>query len=120
MVLFAMKEYTRAMEAAGQATEADVEKKHTAEIEGQLMKISQEVYKERSNETEEQTLQRAMRDPEIGVRTNYPPSLICHLSKRHLGHYVRPCDAVNPAAGTNEPGRFARSHEEPHDPAEDR
>ena len=68
MVLFAMKEYTKAMEAAGQASEADVEKKHTAEIEGQLMKINQEVYKERSSETEEQTLQRAMRDPEIAVR----------------------------------------------------
>ena len=56
------------MEAAQVASDADEEHKHTAEIEGQMVKISQALYNERSNETEEQTLQRAMRDPEVAVR----------------------------------------------------
>jgi len=67
MVLFTMKDYAKAMEAAGQASDADTEKKHTAEIEGQLMKINQATYTERAGETEEQTLQRAMRDPEVAA-----------------------------------------------------
>jgi stress-induced-phosphoprotein 1 len=68
MVLFAMKDYSKAMEAASEASEADTERKHTAEIEAHLMKVNQEVYSQRAGETEEETLQRAMRDPEIAVR----------------------------------------------------
>lgn len=67
MVLFSMKEYTKAMAAAALASDADTEKKHTAEIESHLMKINQAAYEERAEETEEQTLQRAMRDPEVAV-----------------------------------------------------
>lgn len=63
-----MKDYVKAMEAAGQATDADVDKKHTAELDGLVMKINQALSNERAGETEEQTLQRAMRDPEIAVR----------------------------------------------------
>jgi len=62
-----MREYTKAMEAAQQAQDADVEKKHTREIEEQMTKILYAQNSERAGETEEQTLQRAMRDPEIAV-----------------------------------------------------
>ncbi|KZS97738.1 hypothetical protein SISNIDRAFT_194455 [Sistotremastrum niveocremeum HHB9708] len=67
-----MKEYTKAMEAAQIAQDADEEHKHTAEIEQQMVKISNALYAERSNETDEQTLQRAMRDPEVANIMNDP------------------------------------------------
>ena len=51
-----------------QASDADAEKKHTREIEEQMTKIAMAMQTERANETEEQTLQRAMRDPEVAVR----------------------------------------------------
>jgi len=66
LVLVSMREYTRAMEAAQEALDQDDEKKHTAEIEGLLTKCSQALYSERATETEEETLNRAMRDPEVG------------------------------------------------------
>lgn len=65
MVLMGMKEPSKAMEACQAATDADVEKKHTREIEGQMQKAITEMYNQRAGETEEQTLERAMRDPEI-------------------------------------------------------
>jgi stress-induced-phosphoprotein 1 len=67
LVLSAMKEYTKAMEAAQAASDADTERKHTKEIEEQMQKVSMALYTQRSGETEEETLQRAMRDPEVAV-----------------------------------------------------
>jgi len=66
-VLFTMKDYAKAMEAASQASDADGEKKHGAEIDGLVMKINMALSSERAGETEEQTLQRAMRDPEVAA-----------------------------------------------------
>jgi len=48
-----------------QGIEADVEKKHTTELENQMTKCAQAMYSERAGETEEQVLERAMRDPEV-------------------------------------------------------
>lgn len=64
-----MREYTKAMDACGAATEADVDKKNQREIEGQMRKCMEEMNKERAGETEQQTLQRAMKDPEVAVST---------------------------------------------------
>jgi stress-induced-phosphoprotein 1 len=69
LVLYAMKEYSKAMEAAQAASDADTERKHTREIEEQMQKVSLALYTQRSGETEEETLQRAMRDPEVAVST---------------------------------------------------
>lgn len=82
-----MREYTKAMEACqevyspqikfwrsktyalrSQASIADTEAKHTREIEAQIQKVSTALYAERQGESEEETLQRAMRDPEVAVR----------------------------------------------------
>ncbi|KAG9051010.1 Hsp90 cochaperone [Tulasnella sp. UAMH 9824] len=65
LVLFSMREYTKAMEAAQEATDFDEDKKHTAEIESLMQKCAAALYAERSQETEEQTLARAMKDPEV-------------------------------------------------------
>lgn len=67
LVLFGMREYAKAIQACAAATDADVEKKNTKEIEAQLRKCFVETEKEREGESEEQTLKRAMRDPEVAV-----------------------------------------------------
>lgn len=66
-VLFTMKDYVKAMEAVGKASDADFEKKHTSEIEGLMFKVNMALSNERAGESEEQTLQRAMRDPEVAA-----------------------------------------------------
>ena len=55
------------MEASVKASEADIEHKHASEIEALVTKINQELYTQRAGETEEQTVERAMRDPEVAV-----------------------------------------------------
>ncbi|CAE6420795.1 unnamed protein product [Rhizoctonia solani] len=64
-VLFAMREYTKAMEAAQEGVAADTEKQHTREIEQQMEKVARALYEQQSGESDEQTLERAMRDPEV-------------------------------------------------------
>ncbi|KAL5487901.1 STI1 [Sanghuangporus weigelae] len=64
-VLFSMKEYTKAIDAIQEAAEHDEDGSHTMEIQQQLMKCNQALTAQRSNESEEETLERAMRDPEV-------------------------------------------------------
>ncbi|KAI0751258.1 activator of Hsp70 and Hsp90 chaperone [Daedaleopsis nitida] len=64
-VLFTMRDYMKAIEAVQLADEIDEEKKHTKEIADQAIKCQQAMYSQRNDENEEETLQRAMRDPEI-------------------------------------------------------
>lgn len=66
-VLFAMREYTKAIEAVQEATNHDSERQHTKEIQQQEMKCQQALFAQRGNESQEETLQRAMRDPEVAV-----------------------------------------------------
>jgi stress-induced-phosphoprotein 1 len=62
-----MRDNTKALEALQEAEEKDVEKKHTAEIRQQEVKIQQALYSQRGNESQEETLERAMKDPEVAV-----------------------------------------------------
>ncbi|QRV72649.1 stress-induced-phosphoprotein 1 [Ceratobasidium sp. AG-Ba] len=71
-VLFSMREYTKAMEVAQEASDIDTEKQHTREIEQALEKAARELYSQQAGETDEQTLQRAMRDPEVAAIMNDP------------------------------------------------
>lgn len=64
-VLFGMKEYDKAISVIEQASEKDKDKKASAEIQRETKKILNAKFAERSTETDEQTLQRAMRDPEV-------------------------------------------------------
>lgn len=68
-VLFAMKEYTKAMEAIQVASDVDKEHEggpqHQREIQAQNSKCMNALYSQRTDESEEQTLERAMRDPEV-------------------------------------------------------
>ncbi|KAF7776116.1 hypothetical protein Agabi119p4_4509 [Agaricus bisporus var. burnettii] len=71
-VLFAMREYTKAIEAVQEATNHDSERQHTKEIQQQEMKCQQALFAQRGNESQEETLQRAMRDPEVAEIMNDP------------------------------------------------
>jgi stress-induced-phosphoprotein 1 len=67
-VLFSMKEYTKSLDAIHKAAQIDKEHGNNAsakEIQQQEYKCYQAMADERSGETEEQTLARAMRDPEV-------------------------------------------------------
>lgn len=71
-VLFAMRDYTKAIEAIQEAEEHDEEHKHRSEIQQQVHKCQQALFSQRSGENEEETLQRAMRDPEVAGIMNDP------------------------------------------------
>ncbi|KAF7354943.1 Heat shock protein sti1 [Mycena sanguinolenta] len=71
-ILFAMRDYTKAIEAAQEAREHDPENKHTREISEQEMKCQQALFSQRGTETQEETLERAMRDPEVAQIMNDP------------------------------------------------
>lgn len=68
-----MRDYMKALEAIQEAEEHDDEHKHKSEIQQQVYKCQQALFSQRQGESEEETLQRAMRDPEIAVS---PLSLI--------------------------------------------
>jgi stress-induced-phosphoprotein 1 len=71
-VLFAMREHTKALEALDVAREHDeaAGSKSTREIQELSYKIQSAISAQRANETEQETMDRAMRDPEIAVRNN--------------------------------------------------
>jgi stress-induced-phosphoprotein 1 len=62
-----MREYTKAIEAIQEATNHDTKNQHTKEIQQQEFKCQQAIFTQRGNESQEETLQRAMRDPEVAV-----------------------------------------------------
>lgn len=75
-VLFGMKEYTKALEAIQRAEDADhaaangsaaagTATPNAKEIQQVQYKIQSALYEQRSGETDEETLARAMRDPEV-------------------------------------------------------
>ncbi|KAG6919319.1 hypothetical protein DXG01_007452 [Tephrocybe rancida] len=71
-ILFIMRDHTKALEAIQEARDADVEHKHTSEIQGQELKIQQALFSQRGEESQEETLERAMRDPEVAGIMNDP------------------------------------------------
>jgi len=62
---FGMREYSKCLDACKEATEVDVTKANTREIETQQQKALSAMYSARENESEEQTKERIMKDPEI-------------------------------------------------------
>lgn len=74
-ILFGMRDYSKALEAIQEATEQDTEHQHTREISQQELKCQQAMFSQRGEETQEETLNRAMRDPEVGVIALFPSYL---------------------------------------------
>ncbi|KAJ7895939.1 activator of Hsp70 and Hsp90 chaperone [Mycena olivaceomarginata] len=71
-ILFAMRDYTKAIEAVQEAKDHDPEHRHTREIAEQENKVQQALFSQRGTESEEETLERAMRDPEVAQIMNDP------------------------------------------------
>jgi len=71
-ILFAMREYTKAIEAIQEAVDHDVDHQHTKEISQQEVKCQQALFSQRGEESQEETMQRAMRDPEVAGIMNDP------------------------------------------------
>ncbi|TBU61307.1 hypothetical protein BD310DRAFT_218489 [Dichomitus squalens] len=115
-----MRDYMKAIEAVEQAADIDTEKKHVKEIQEQVWKCQQAMLSQREGESEEETLQRAMRDPEIAVRpTRLESSLGLKLTNiRTTENYERPDHAIHPPAGAVGPRCAPGSHEEPGRPPE--
>lgn len=74
-ILFAMRDHTQAIDAIQEAKDRDVDHKHTTEITQQEYKCQQALFSQRGEESQEETLARAMRDPEVAV---CPPSTPSH------------------------------------------
>lgn len=66
-ILFAMRDHTKAIEAIQEARDHDTDRKHTAEISQIEIKCQQALFSQRGEESQEETLARAMRDPEVAV-----------------------------------------------------
>ncbi|KAH7916707.1 chaperone [Hygrophoropsis aurantiaca] len=60
-----MRDYSKALEALQAASTADTANAHASEIQSQEFKTQQALFTQRSDESEEQTLERAMKDPEV-------------------------------------------------------
>ena len=71
--LFAMREYSRCVDVCTEATEHDEGGKNAKEIEQQSQKAMYAQYSAQAGETEEQTMERIQRDPEVR----------CHLSPEY-------------------------------------
>ncbi|KAH7888080.1 chaperone [Phlebopus sp. FC_14] len=67
-----MREYSKALETLQAATTADTANAHAAEIRSQELKSQQALFSQRAGETEEQTLERAMKDPDVAAIMSDP------------------------------------------------
>ena len=68
-----MRDYVKAIEAVQEGLTHDDARAHTKEIEDQIVKCQQAQFTQREGESDEDVMQRALRDPEIAVRI--PPYL---------------------------------------------
>ncbi|KAF5393583.1 hypothetical protein D9757_000397 [Collybiopsis confluens] len=71
-ILVSMREHTRALEALQEAELHDEGNKNANDIKQLEYKIQAALYEQRGEETQEQTLERAMRDPEVAEIMNDP------------------------------------------------
>lgn len=71
-ILLSMREHTKALEAVQEGATHDTDGKNAKELQQLEYKIQMALYKERGEETQEQTLERAMRDPEVAGIMNDP------------------------------------------------
>ncbi|KAJ3237723.1 Hsp90 cochaperone [Chytriomyces hyalinus] len=64
-IQLAKRDYSKTMDMCNEAKEKDTEGKHTAEIEGVMLKAYQGLNEVQSGTNREETLKRAMNDPEV-------------------------------------------------------
>jgi hypothetical protein len=113
-----MRDYTKAIEAVQEATDHDPEHKHTREIAEQERKCQQALFSQRGEESQEETLERAMRDPEVAVRILWLSFVSCFFIPT-TGYHERSSNATNLTAGARQPARAAGPHEKPRSSCKD-
>ncbi len=126
-VLTGMKEHSKAMEAIQTAQDLDSEtseKKNSREIQQQMDKVMQDMYAQRANESDEETLQRAMKDPEVAQIMNDPiMQSILQQAQSNVSHQQKAFSRVPSLTHLFLPlataRRTARPHEEPGHPIKD-
>jgi stress-induced-phosphoprotein 1 len=64
-LFLAMREYNKCLDACNEASQADTDGKHAREIDEQSRKCMMAMYSNREGETEEETMERIQRDPEL-------------------------------------------------------
>ena len=97
-----MRDYTKAIEAIQEANDHDVDHQHTKEISQQEIKCQQALFSQRGEESQEETLQRAMRDPEVAVRQKITIYPFCYSSIfKPSGHHERSSHAANFATSSD-------------------
>jgi stress-induced-phosphoprotein 1 len=94
-----MREYIKAIEAVQEAAEHDDAKAHTKEIREQILKCQQAQFSQREGESDEDVMNRALRDPEVAVRI-FPssPPLQLLLTITDAANYGRSSHAIDSAA----------------------
>lgn len=70
-----MRDYVKAIEAVQEAAEHDDAQAHKKEIQDQIWKCQQAQFAQREGESDDDVMQRAMRDPEVAVRISSHMSL---------------------------------------------
>lgn len=67
--LVAMKEYNRALDVCAEGLEHD-DGKHARELEQQQQKCLEAQFSARAGETEQETMERIQKDPEVSIRSH--------------------------------------------------
>jgi stress-induced-phosphoprotein 1 len=80
--LFAMREYNRCLDACDEALEHDEDYKNQREIEAQQQKALSAQYAAHEGETEEQTMARIQKDPEVCFSPHQLPGKVLFLRER--------------------------------------
>ena len=109
---FAMKEYSKCQDVCQEAMQHDEGGANYREIEQQQQKALQAQFAGREGETEEQTMERIQRDPEVSDQNR---AIVGHRAKVRTtdhGDPARPSHAKYPTAGKRRPGCLARPYEE--------
>lgn len=86
-ILHTMRDYSKALETLQEASDRDTERQHTKEISQTELKVQQALFTQNSSESQEETLQRAMRDPEVAVCVNFFGSYFADGVNVLLGHH---------------------------------
>jgi stress-induced-phosphoprotein 1 len=108
---FVMKEYNKCVNVCAEAMEHD-DGKNAREIQTQETKALQAQYSAREGETEQQTMERIQRDPEVSLDASYASAHRTNTSPDRQ-HPSRPDHAEHPAAGQGRSRSPARAPQEP-------
>lgn len=111
---FAMKEYNKCLDVCTEASAHDEGGKNAREIQQQQEKAVQAMYSAREGETEEETMARIQKDPEVSTFADhrFDDTGVLTIPADHEPS-PGPSHAEHPPAGEERPGRASGAHEEP-------